>query len=236
MKKTFLFILSLFAVFNVFAQKTELKIALNSGLFSFSGASAESHTFINYSDLDNRGYTNNPYGSENGLTYGLSANIQRVTKHHFIVGFDFGYEQLKSKTSIIGIAGYTGNSTYSYQASGSTSLKFDFLNLNPYIGYRAGIKNVSLDLTGGLEIGQCLSSGESGKAEDENGKKYMTSLDRTTIKMDLRPRVQLAAAYKKAGVYVGYSYGLKNYKEGYIGGVNECSSRIIRFGITYRIF
>ena len=161
--------------------------------------------------------------------------LQRVSKHHFITGINLGYELLASKTSIGEIAGYTGNTTYQYGASGSTALKFNFINLHPYVGYRFTLSQISLDLTGGFDVAHCLSTNEDGSAEDVNGKSYTTSLDRKTIKTDIRPRVQMAANFRRLGVYAGYSYGLRNYKAGYVGGINQCQARLVRFGVTYRI-
>ncbi len=235
MQKT-LFTYILFLLFtNVFAQKTEVSALLNSGLFSFSGPSAETVSFINYSDHTNSGYTNNPYGSKNGLCYGLSAKVQHISKSHFIAGFNLGFETLRSKILINGISGYTGPSTYEYTATGQTFLYHNFLNLTPFIGYRFNVKKVNIDITGGFDMGYCLSAKEKGNATAENGMKYTTSVNRKTIKTDIRPGMQLSGSYKKIGIYAGYSYGLRNYMSGYIGGINECYARLLRFGITYQI-
>lgn len=235
MKKVSLLIISFLVFTNSFGQKTELRIALNSGLFSFSGESAQSNTFINYSDQNNSGYTNNPFGSKNGLSYGLSGNVRRVTKRNFIIGFDLGYERLSSKILIKEVAGFTGNTTYQYNASGQTYLNYNFINLNPYLGHRFNLKQISIDATGGFELGYCLSANEKGSAKDANGKEYRTSIERKTIDLDVRPRIQLAVNYQKAGIYAGYSYGFSNYKREYVGGINECRARMVRFGITYQL-
>ena len=234
--KKLLLLLVFFLVFsNSFAQKTELRIALNSGLFSFTGESAQSNTSINYSDQNNSGYTNNPYGSKSELSYGLSGNVRRVTKKYFILGLDLGYERLSGKITINKINGFTGNSTYQYDASGKTHLNFHVINLNPYLGHRFNFKQISLDATGGFDVGYILSAIEKGSAKDMNGREYTTSIDRKTINLDVRPRVQLAINYQKAGIYAGYSYGFINYKREYVGGTNECRSRMLRFGITYQL-
>jgi hypothetical protein len=234
MKNILLLVLTLLFCSQSFAQKTEIKVVVNSGLFSFTGPSAESSTFINYSDRSSLGHTNNPYGSGNGLSIGLSGRIQRVSKKHFLTGIDLGYEHLASKTSIKQISIYDGTSSYYYAAKGHTFLNYQFINANPYIGYRFQAGAVSLDLTGGFEIAYCLTAHEKGTAKDEHGKDYTTSLDRKTIKTDVRPRGQLSANYGRTGIYIGYSYGLANYKSGYVGGVTQCYARMARFGLTYR--
>ncbi|MDZ7934653.1 MAG: hypothetical protein U5M51_06775 [Emticicia sp.] len=235
MQKTFLTLLLALFLTNIFGQKTEFKLTLNSGLFSFNGQSSDKNSQINFSNLTNSGYTNNPYGSMRGICYGLSGNLKRVTKKNLDIGLDLGFETLRSKVNITSINDYIGTSTYEYTASGQTFLNSNFINLFPYIGQRFNIRKLSLDIVGGLEIAYCLTATEKGDATATNGTKYTTSVDRKTINTDIRPRIQFSADYKKTGIYIGYSYGLANYKSGYEGGTNECYARLIRFGLTYRL-
>lgn len=235
MQKILLTIITVCTLTISYGQKTEFRASLNSGLFSFSCKSAETISFINYSDKTQTGYTNNPYGSKSELCIGLSGNIKRVSKKNFILGIDLGYEVLRSKIQINEISGYTGSLTYNYNATGQTFLNYNFINLHPFLGYRLSTNKINFDITGGLELGYCLNTKEDGKATALNGIKYETSVDRKTIKSDIRPRIQLATDYKKIGIYIGYSFGLANYKSGYIGGTNECYARLLRFGLTYQI-
>jgi hypothetical protein len=236
MKQLILFFTFLLLLTNLLGQKTELRGALNSGMFSFSGHSSGKTTSINWNDRTNSGYTNNPYGSESALCYGFSFNIKRVTKKHLILGFDLGYECLRSKISIDKIDGYDGISVYQYSAKGKTFLDNYFLNFNPFLGYRILSKNISFDFTGGIEAGYCLHTIEKGTATGSNGNGYSTSRDNTSVKIDIRPGFQIAAYYHKFGLYTGYSSGLVNYRMYVIGdGIWESFSRLVRFGVTYRI-
>jgi hypothetical protein len=227
-----------FILINVFGQHTEYRISLNSGLFSFKGKSAASTSYISFGESLITPYTNNPYGSQKGLCYGLSGNVKRVTKKNIIFGIDLGYERLRSQIAINRID-YITTPVSSYRAlfsaTGKTFLNYDFLNCQPFVGYRVHLKPLSFDITGGVDIGRCLKAMEKGSAEAINGITYKTSVDRKTIKTDIRPRVQLSADYHQFGVYAGYSYGQVNYKTGYDGGVNESYSRILRFGVSYRL-
>jgi len=234
MRQIFLIISAVLIFTNVSGQKTELRVSLNSGLFSFSGVSAKATTSINYDDQTKSGYTNNPYGSKAALCYGVSLNLKRVTKMNIIFGLDLGYETLRSKISIDRIDGYNGT-PYQYSASGKTFLNNSFLNFNPFIGYRFIVNNICFDLTGGFDYGYILKANEDGSATATNGIKYTTSLDRKDITFDLRPRVQLSTEYKVIGLYIGYSYGLMDYMMHYKGGTNDASARLFRFGITYKI-
>jgi hypothetical protein len=216
------------------AQQTEFSASLNTGLFWFSGPSAERVSSINYSDPSKSGYTNNPYGADMGLCYGLSGTLKRITKPGILIGVDLGYETLRSKINIDRINGFTGTATYSLPATGQTFLNYDFLNAHPFVGYRFRAGAVSADLSGGIDLNYCLRTNEIGNATDATGKEYTTTRDRKTISTDPRLRAQLSVMHRNLGVYIGYSAGIANYKSGYVGGINDCTARLIRVGLSYR--
>lgn len=236
MQKTLLTLIILLVLTNTFGQKTALSISLNSGLFSHAGRSAASTSFIDYDNFINSGYTDNPFGSNVGLCYGLSADLKRVSKKNLVFGIDLGYEYLRSKILINEIVFYPGNSTM-YSASGKTFLNYSFINLYPFIGHRFNLKKINFDIIGGFDIASCLKTHEEGNATDSAGTKYTASLDKKRISTDIRPRVQFSLDYNKVGAYIGYSYGLKNYSSGYVEGNDsgETYARMIRFGLTYQI-
>lgn len=236
MQKTLFTIIALCFLSTSYGQKTEFRISLNSGLFSFAGKSAEPVTFINYDDRTESGYTNNPHGSRGGLGIGLSGNIQKLSTNNSIIGLDLGYELVRSKIKINHISGYTGSSTYELSAKGKTFLNSNFINLHPFMGYRLPMKKLNIDFTGGLDIAYCISSKENGSATASDGTKYKTSVDRETINFDIRPRIQIAANYEKTGVYIGYSLGLTDYMGDYVGGkFGKCYASFLRFGLTYQL-
>lgn len=236
MKKLILFAFSLLIYSNSYCQKTELRVSLDSGLSSFSGESAESSSSINFNNNSGSGYTNNPYGSKNVLSYGVSVNLKRVTKANFVYGIGLGYENIGSKTSINSISLYNEVNSYNVPASGKTIMSINTINANPFIGYRFNASKLPIDLVAGFDFASILNTKECGDATDEDGNNYTTSIDRKTINTDFRPRIQVSTDYKKFGVYLGYSFGLVNYKDGYVGGTNDAYSKIFRFGITYQVF
>ena len=234
MKNVILSVLAVILSYPLFAQKTEHFLLLNSGLFAFQGASAEKTSQINlYSG--NTGYTNNPFGAERGLSYGLSYQIQYVSKGNFIAGVNLGYENLRSKTTINAVNGFDGKATFQETASGRSNLSNHFINGFPYVGYRILSRQISVDLTGGFDIGYLVKSVEDGQAIGNNGTKYSSFLDRTGVKFDIRPRLQLSAGYARIGAYVGYAYGFSNYRRGWVGGQNQCNAEVIRFGLMYKL-
>ncbi|MDD2528817.1 MAG: outer membrane beta-barrel protein [Lentimicrobiaceae bacterium] len=234
MKKILFTILMLSCLKVSYGQTTEIRVALNSGLFSFAGNGAESVTFINYDEVTNSGNTNNPYGSRGGLGIGLSANVIKIATNNTLVGVDLGYELLRSKIKINSINSSPEN--MNMDAEGRTYLNANFINLNVFLGYRLAVNNINIDFTGGADVAYNLSSRESGRATASNGYKVKTSTERKAIDFDIRPGIKISANYNKTGAYLGYSLGLVNYKADLDGGKNEaCYASILRFGLTYQI-
>lgn len=236
MKKNLLFLFFVFLIMKVQGQSTELIISFNSGLFSFNGNSAEHSASINHIDLSGHNYTNNPYGTNSGISYGASIHLKRVTVCNFIFGIEAGYEDLRSKIIIDRIDGFNGVAVYQLPADGETYLNENFLNVFPSVGYRFKIGFISLDLEGGFDFGNLMQGFERGKATDENGTRYTTRMSRNDITFDFRPRIQLTVNWNRIGVYAGYSYGLINYKMNYYSDSDtQVYARLIRFGISFRL-
>jgi len=211
------------------AQQTEIRASLNSGFYSFRGDGAESVSRINSTV-----YTNNPYGSNGGLSYGLSFNIRKITKSNFILGADLGYEMLRSKVKLE-YFDVIGDIATSFKVR--TYLNTSFINLFPYMGKRFNVSEQTFDLVGGFDVGYILSAREKGDAKSIDNASFHieTSVDRKNIKTDFRPRIQLSTDFDKVGLYVGYSHGMVNYKARFEGSNTRVYSRMWRVGLTYRI-
>ena len=237
MQKILLFLISLLSLTHVTAQKTEFSIAFNSGLFAFSGASAEKTTSINldFGNTHSTGYTNNPYGAKFGLGYGVSANLKRITKDNIVIGVGVAYETLRSKICIDRIDFYGGTTNIPNTASGQTYLRLNCFNFNPQFGYRFYFNKLTFDIVGGVDIGYILRANEKGRAVDSDGIIYTTARDRKTINIDFHTNTQFWVYYRKIGFSLGFAYGFRNYRAGFAGGTNECYARLIRLGLVYRI-
>jgi hypothetical protein len=220
---------------SAYSQITEFYLHFNSGLFSFGGESASKNTIINEKARANSVYINNPFGSRNALSYGLSAQIQRVTTTKFIFGLQSGFEVLRDKVNIIGVS-ERNNEGKITPASGNTFSNSGYINIYPNLGRRFILQNVNHDLTAGPEIGFPIYSREKGKATFLNGKIKKISYKRDKPPVDYRVRLSLTAHYKKWGISTGYSFGLRNYAGGYVGGSNFANARFIHFGISYELF
>lgn len=243
MKKIFTILLLILTLTNGYSQKNELKICLNSGLFSFRGntaAASSSIHFVNYPPIV---FINveNPYGTKSGLSSGLSLNFQRVLKENIIFGINAGYQSNKSKISIDMIAIDDGTNTITKNVDGQSYVTNNSILAYPFFGYRFEIIKIPLDLVAGVNFDYILSTKENGSAKDSDNIKYTTSSDIQTINLDVSPKIQLATEYKKFGVMIGYSFGLVNYKKtepkanpNYYE-TKEVYSNNINFAITYKL-
>lgn len=214
------------------AQKTELLLNFNSGLFSFGGKSPTSISeIIENSYFPDKGYTNNPYGTKPELSFGFSWGVQRVSRKKNIFGASIGYETLKSKVDINTIS-YNG---INRSASGRTTLTSNFIYLYPYYGHRFFYKKLHLDFTAGLDIAFCTDSKENGSATDSNDNTVTAYSQREQPNPDVRLRAQLSLYYNHLGIYTGYSYGVTNFTPSMTGVGEENYARLFRFGIIYLI-
>jgi hypothetical protein len=241
MKKLLLSLICLFAGSTLFAQKLEITAGAYSGLFKYAGKSTAASSFINASsNAIISSYANNPYGNKFGFGFGVNGQAQLVGRGGFILGLQAAYEQLKSKIDIDQVSVFNPPSSspaVNGQAEGSTALKNNIINLNPYLGYRIPMPTVKLDVLAGADVGFISSTREKGSARASDGNTYTTNLDRTTIKKDLRLRFGLAANLSRFNLNASYAYGLRNYMEGYIGGgSHNAHSEVIRVGLGYKIF
>jgi hypothetical protein len=235
MKKALLFIFSCVVISHASAQKIEITAGVHTGFMHYAGSDAQSVSALNSPDQQN-GYTNNPYGNKTGTGFGGSIQAQLIVIKSFIIGLQGSYEALKSKVDI-NSASISAPTNHNVTGIGSTSLKTNYLSVNPYIGYRLPIPVIKVDILAGLDIAHITDAREKGSMRGSDGEVYTTNRDRKTRTTDNRVKFGLAAAYNRVGITASYSHGLSNYFDGYIGGpAMEAHSEVIRLGLSYRIF
>ncbi|MFC5270824.1 hypothetical protein [Adhaeribacter terreus] len=234
MKKVMLFCGLVLAATLSKAQQMKYLVGANTGVFTLHGPSTEKVSSINaYSLSAEKGYTNNPFSSNLGGAYGVSAQVQRFTKGRLVFGAGLGYEFMQNNMEINQVYGPNGNMPVA--AKGRSTVTYQFINVNPFIGYRFALDCLQLELTAGADIATPLKAHEEGEATDHNGNSVKTSLDRTLEITDIRERLQATAYYKKTGLTISYSNGLSNYLTGWVGGTNLAYSRVLRIGLVYKI-
>jgi len=239
MKKALLTILCLLGIQHLSAQKLEISAQVYSGLFHFSGITTTNVSFINEGHNTSQNYTNNPYGTKPTFSYGAGVQIQYVSKINLLAGLQMGYNDLRSSVDL-----YMHKTTAPVTTASSTSIggytifSNQTINYNPYIGYRIKIKKVAVDVDAGLNFDTNLRSHENGRTQSDNGPDLTTNSDRGhKPDTDVGYRFELKANYLRYGVTAGYNYGLYNYFSGALADAKvEAYSRMIRFGLSYRIF
>lgn len=170
-----------------------------------------------------------PYGRESGFSYVAELQAQRVTRQNHLFGAALAFEQLQSKEAVtavftqMGIRPTTGTATF----TGS------FLTATPFVGQRFPIGMVSLDVQAGVDIAAAVQVRE--EANFTLDKNYIFGGIYKNPPVDIRPRLQLNAFYKRMGLLAGYSVGTTNYYSGpnYRYLQQSAYSNFLRFGLSY---
>lgn len=239
LKKNLLLLGGLTCATMSFAQHTEYAVQLNGGLMKFGGRSANKSTqMIHYTDHTYPNFTISPYGKKFGASYGASVQLQRVTNKNFLFGLQAGVESLRSRVEIESVY-----STYSpwgsegqlFLTSGHTTLKNDFINAHPYVGYRVNAKALQVDVTLGADAGFGLKSQEKGEAETRYGEKFKSDKEQNAPGLDFRPRAGVTVYYNHVGLSGSYAYGITSYKRDFDGANLHTYAQVLRLGMLYRL-
>jgi len=218
------------------AQTIEVSAYATAGLSHYVGNYATATAYIGPSisgreSIDKR--DNNPYGSKRTFSNSFGAQGQFISKQGIIGGLQIGIENLRSEVHIDEYKG-TYPQTFSYDAT--STLARQFLNINPYVGYRILLNNVKIDLMPGLDIGLSMSGIKRIKSDD-TGRPYLAEERVKDIPVDYRLRFGSAIYYNRIGLVASYSRGLKNYVAITKGSQTaEAKSEVMRLGLTYRFY
>jgi len=233
MRKIYLSLLFVFSIVIVKAQSSEFSVQANSGFSHYTGSGTVGSTFLNNAPQSHSGYPNGD-GNLNATIYGFDAQWQYIFKCNFILGLQAGYEAIGSKVNINGVDAEGGE----ISATGSVTNRADYINVNPYIGFRFNINKVRFDIMPGLDLAFGVGSQQSGTIKASNGTYYNENDNFSSAKDDVRLRLGLAAYYKKFGITAGYSHGLVNFNADEFADkpVPALRINVIRIGISYIIF
>ncbi|RYE00119.1 MAG: hypothetical protein EOP54_01350 [Sphingobacteriales bacterium] len=160
MKKTILTILIATGAMHGFAQKTELGVQINSGLFSFHGDRTKRNTYVSYNDRDltigdSRSSGGIGFGGKNGLNMGFGFNLKHITPAKVFFAAEAGFDYSKSRISI--------NKMYwdgEEPAKGKANLRFATIYLVPTVGYRLPVRHINIDLGLGVDVSRLINSSE----------------------------------------------------------------------------
>ncbi|WP_114936474.1 outer membrane beta-barrel protein [Mucilaginibacter endophyticus] len=248
--KKYLLILAplMFSGLRLCAQKLEVSVQANTGLFHFAGKSSTATTQVLQGSItgDPMNRANNPYGNKNAFGYGGSIQVQTISKGGFIVGLQGGYELLRSKVEVDKYSPITTVLYYDYlpitandpsfTVTGHVAFQTQSINLNPYIGYRFLLSKVNLDILPGMDIGLILNSRDKGEVKDKDGKIYKVDYKRSKAPTDIRLRLGAAASYGRYGLNASFAHGVSNYMKDMIGDASfNTHSEYFRLGLSYRL-
>ncbi|WP_312188722.1 hypothetical protein [Sphingobacterium sp.] len=212
-----------------FSQSHELRLGITSGVSNFTGSGSDARSTLNGGSQQEY-YTNNPYGKKYGINLGGALNYRYVFANNVILGLEGAFERLQTKIDLQGNEFINGS-------RGQTKLNQQFVNFNPFVGYRVGFEPMTMDIQIGMDVSKTLSIKESGSIEDKQGNK--TSFDRDrgkVIDVDLRPRLQFNVNYERYTVFAGYSWGLKDYNNGLLGAdPGAARLNVFRLGLQYQL-
>ncbi|EJF10689.1 MULTISPECIES: hypothetical protein [Pontibacter] len=237
MKKVYLLLLALGSATVVFGQKMEYSAQLNSGLSRFTGESSTKTTVMVLNDTwGSAPMVINPYGNRYNVTYGGSLQAQFVAAGGFILGTQAGYEQLRTQAKIDRAHGFwSHSSSMTHPADGKAVIIADYINLQPYIGWRIKQSPIDLDLTLGSDIGFSQQMKERSEATLEDGTEFKTRIDRNESITDFRPRLGITGYHGHFGLSLSYAHGIKNYKANMEGANMKLYTQVIRAGLLYRL-
>lgn len=237
MKKVYLLLLALGSATLSFGQKVEFGLQLNAGASVFAGESASETSAITVADAGPTSfYTHNPFGSKPSPAFGASLQLQRVGEGGFILGAQAGVEQLRSMVKINKAYVADGNALPTEQeADGESTVKADFIQFQPYLGWRLLRGSFDLDLTVGTDVGFGRKMQSEGEATLEDGSSYETAYDFSKPRTDFRPRVGLTLYRGHIGLSASYAHGLTNYKSEWDGNNPELFLRAARLGLLFRL-
>jgi len=214
--------------FAAFSQSHELRVGITSGVSNFTGSGSTAKSNLNGSNQQDY-YTNSPYGKKYGINLGGAVNYRYVFANNFLLGVEGAFERLQTKVDLEG-------SEFANGSRGLTKLNQQFLNFNPFVGYRVYFEPMTMDMQFGVDVAKTLSIKENGSIEDKSGNKTSFTHDRgKAIDVDIRPRLQFNVNYDRYTIFAGYSWGLKDYLDGLIGA-NPGPARlnVFRLGLQYQ--
>ena len=233
MKKIFLCLLLALITIEVKAQSFEISGQVNTGVSHYVGAGTVSSTFLNVDPQTHTGYPNGD-GNRNAVIFGADIQWQYTAKSNFILGLQTGYEALGSKIGINSVFNEGANEP----ATGTFTDHLNYINLNPYFGYRFKLNKVKLDIMPGLDFALGVHGSESGKATTNDNTTYNASdVANGTTRSDVRLRFGLVAYYQKFGITASYAHGITDFNSGAVSDsvLPTLRVEVIRIGLSYRL-
>lgn len=216
------------------AQKNELYLNLNSGMFHYTG---ENRSYLIAETLEpfpaSTGYVTP--GNKAGFGIEFSVTGQRVTKSRIIYAVDLAYQSLETRTGKFDVI-VNPLSSFFAPSNMDASIRRQFLAISPMLGYRLIDKKFRLDLKAGVEFGVPVGGKQKFKSVIiGNGQELNYEDKLKTKRPDNRIRFQLVGSYKRFALNAGYSVGITRYYPSEMEHKKEIFSRLLRLGVGFRL-
>ncbi|HMZ39109.1 MAG TPA: hypothetical protein PKK64_13105 [Saprospiraceae bacterium] len=195
----------------------------------YSGSSAQRYSSINSGTF--KAYTNSPYGSLPGAGISLNYFLQRHLGDRWLLEMGPALQLASTHVNIIKVSESNGNTQFS--AKGNTYLVSTMTGLAVALTRQWSLNQWKLAVSPSFNLWYIINSKERGHATTTQGIEYRTNEDRSTIKVDLMPGIELRASKNKFGFTAGYFHGLNNYLSGYVGGINTGYLNSLKFGLQF---
>lgn len=228
-------IFSIFILFSqlVNSQSNELLVKINLNNFAFAGPGASPVTII-YSPTNRDPFVANPYGSNAKISYNFAIAFQRNTKSRLVYGIAASYENLKTQIRITNPLSFE-NTTYI--GDGENFLKFQYLNLHPFIGLSVADKGDSrIDINLVSDVAYLLKSNESVNYFSNQGTLEF-NYNRDQPKNDYRIGFGTSIFISRFSIHIEYLIGISNFDPDkgspLVDVDNSIYSKVFRFGIGY---
>src|SRR4051812_9928766 len=130
-----------------YSQHTEIRANAYTGFFFFCGSGATSTSTVHVDDVIDY-FNPTSYGKKSGASYSLEIQGQRVTRQKHVFGLGLAYENLESKAVVDSFSSDIGTRP----VSGNVFMENTFITINPYIGQRFSVHDITFDALVGIDL------------------------------------------------------------------------------------
>ena len=219
---------------SVFSQKKlSLSVSVGSGLSYFRGEGSADKSvyyrnglsFPNSVDTIANHWGRNAYSN---FLAGLQGDLKLSSK--WVFQFSTHYERSGGRLTVDSVHTPSGN----YRTQGKYFHYYDYISLNPQIGYIAIKKVLKITLHAGIDYTSKLDRGDQFDFVDHSSKKYSIGGQGGEPEVnDCRITGGLTINLKKWGLDFNYKHGITNYNK---YSDREVYSRLLHLRLLYRVF
>lgn len=213
-------------------RKFSLSVSVGSGISYFRGEGSAAKSvyyrnglsFPNAVDTMANHWGQNAYGN---FLAGLQGDLKLSSK--WVLQFSTHYERSGGRLTADSVRTPSGN----FKTDGKYFHYYDYISLNPQIGYIAMKKVIRMTLHAGIDYTSKLDRGDQFDFIDQSGKNFSIGHNGGEPEVnDCRLTAGATLSFKKWGLDLNYKHGITNYNK---YSSQEVYSRLLHFRLLYRI-